>query len=177
MSLIEKLKAGKHAVKIITWPGTNNAIGITVLTEAESQSAHFETELMFKQKGIEFSAANVDEYQSEESTQILARALVDPEAKDKNGDPVRIFKSADELRGLIAHPDIKAALIQEYNDWQTECSPKIESMTEEQYDALFSEVKKNASCLNSLSLRTLRGLIIYLADRQTKLRKASGSTS
>ncbi len=177
MSLIEKLKAGKHAVKIVTWPGSNNAIGITVLTEAEIQAAYFETELMFKSKGIEFSAANVDAYQSEESTQVLARALVDPEAKDKNGDPVRIFKSADELRGLIAHPDVKAALIQEYNDWQAECSPKIETMTEEKYDALFAEVKKNPSCLNSSSSRTLRGLITYLADRQTKLRKVSGSTS
>ena len=177
MNLIEKLKAGTRNVKLTTWPGTENRIGIRVLTEAEVQAAHFDTELLFKQRGIEFTAATVDAYQSEQNTQVLSRAIVDPELKDKAGDPAKIFKNADELRGLLSHPDVKAVLTREYNDWQTECSPDLETMTEERYEELFAEVKKNPSILSSSSSATLRGLIIYLAARQAKLRKVSGSTS
>lgn len=172
MSLIAKLKAGIDNIKITTWPGTDNAIGIRVLTQAENQAAEFATELLFKAKGIDFTAATVDAYQSEQNTQILARAIVDPETKKP------MFKSADELRGLIGHPDVKADLIEKYNAWQAECSPSIAEMTEEQYEHLFGEVKKNGpSCLNGLSSRTLSGLITYLAERQTKLQKVSGRTS
>jgi hypothetical protein len=171
MSLIEKLKAGKNNIKATAWPGTDERIGIVILTEAEIQAAHFETELLFKQRGIEFTAATVDTYQSEQNTQALARAIVDVTTKKP------IFKNADELRGLLNHPDIKAALTSEYNEWQADCSPAIETMSEEKYDALFADVKKNPSILSDLNSKTLKGLIIYLADRQTKLQMVSGSTS
>ena len=92
------------------------------------------TEALFKKHGLEFTAANLETYQSEENTQILARALVDPEKRDKNRDPERLFKSADELRAHITHPTVKAALAEAYNAWQAECSPSIAVMTEEQYD-------------------------------------------
>jgi hypothetical protein len=171
MSLIDKLKAGKNNIKQTVWPGTTEPVGIVVLTDAESQEAQFATELLFKQRGLDFNVATADTYQAEQNTQVLARAIFDLETKKP------LFKNADELRGLITHPDVKAALITEYLDWQRDCSPAMETMTEEQYDALFAEVKKNPSILTSSNSRTLRGLIIYLAERQQKLAKASGSTS
>lgn len=174
---IDTLKAGKHAVKVIDWPGTNKKIGITVLTDQEFSDAHFAVEQVFKKNGVEFSAATVDLYTSEQNTQILARALVHPENRHKNGDPVRFFSSADELRELLAHQDVKAELNQEYKQWQNDCSPMLSEMTEEEFDRLFNDTKKNSAVLSDLSTNNLKGLIIYLADRQQKLPGASGSTS
>lgn len=172
MSLIDKLKAGTNNIKVTTWPGTKEPIGIRVLTEAEMQSAEFETELLFKSRGIEFSSATVDTYQCERNTQTLARAIMDPDTKSP------MFKNADELRALISHPDVKAVLANEYNAWQNDCSPAVEETTEEQYNALFEAVKKNgSSSLKNSSSTTLRGLITYLAERQMKLRPVSGSIS
>lgn len=172
MSLIDKLKAGVKNIKATVWPGTDYKIGIRILTEAEVQAAHFAVEQLFKKQGIDFTAATVDAYQSEQNTQVLARAIVDPDTRSP------LFKNADELREQIAHPEIKAALTTEYNDWQAECSPALSEMTEERYAELFEDVKKNGpSTLSGSNLRTLKGLITYLADRQLKLRKVSGYTS
>jgi hypothetical protein len=178
MNILDKLKAGTHNVKTTNWPGAKEQLGFRVLTEQEIQDAHFATEGLFKKQGIEFSASTVDAYQSEQNTQVLARAIVDVSGPPSPGPRPSLFASADELRGLIGHPDIKAALIDEYNSWQTECSPLLGDMTQDKYDALFESVKKNGpSTLNGLSSKTLSGLITYLADRQTKLQQVSGSIS
>lgn len=171
MSLLNKLKAGKKNVNIIPWPGMDGEkVGIAVLTEDEIQQAVFAAEKHFKDAGLEFSAATVDAYQSEQNTQLLVLALVDPVKKTP------IFKSASELRPLLI-PGVKDVLVDEVNAWQQECSPRLDGLTEEKYGELFEEVKKNPSILNDSDSRTLRGLITYLASRQSKLPKASGSTS
>ncbi len=169
MSLLEKLKAGKKNVKPVPWPGTDETVGLAVLTEAEIQQALFETEKKFKAAGIEFSVATADAYQSEQNTQLLALALL----YEQGG---RLFKNADELRPLL-QPSVKDVLIDEFNAWQQECSPALARMSDAEFDKVFEEVKKNPSTLNSLSLRTLRELITYLATRPVISPKANGSTS
>ena len=171
MGLIEKLKAGTYNVKIISWPGTKEKIGIAILTEAEVQAAQFDTEALFKARDIAFSASTLEAYQSELNTQVLSRALVDPQTKKP------LFKTAEELRGLIAHPDVKANLTQEYTDWQTECSPSPIELPDDKYADLYAEVKKNPSITSALNSITLRGLITYSANLPASCPPDSGSIS
>ncbi len=177
MSLLEKLKAGTKNVKVIDWPGTEDKVGISILTEAETQEAAFDTERLFKKHGIEYSFAVSDAYQAERNTQTLVRALVDPDKRDPKGNPVRLFKNADELRPSPGFVLAKADLIDEFNAWDEECNPSAKTLTEKEYQELFEEVKKNPSILSDLSLRTLRGLIIYSANRPATSPTDSGSSS
>lgn len=169
MSLLEKLKAGKNNVKVITWPGTDEKVGLIVLTEAEKQRAAFETEKKFKSSGVEYNYGTAETYQSEQNTQMLVLSLVDPDKRTP------LFKSADDLRPLLV-TGVKSILIEQVNDWQQECSPSIEEMTEQKYQELFETVKKNPSILNGTNLNTLRQLITFLASQPASSPMDSGST-
>ena len=79
MSLLEKLKAGKKNKKTIKYPGTDQDIVVSILSEADIQIAHFEAERLFKKNGIEVSMSTVDAYEAEKTTQILFRACSDTE--------------------------------------------------------------------------------------------------
>lgn len=177
MGLLEKLKAGKKNIKIIKFPGTDEDIGITVLTEAETQDAVFAAERFFKESGIEVSATTIGAYQSELNTQILLRCLVDPSKKKKDGTYEGFFKDTKEFKSLLAK-EAKDILVEEYNGFESECSPSPLKMTDDEFDRLFDELKKSPQTVgSSLSLKTLKGLIIYLAVRPATSPKDSGSTS
>lgn len=177
MGLIEKLKAGKNNVRIIKFPGTDEDIGITVLTEAETQDAVFAAERVFKDAGIEVSATTIGAYQSELNTQILFRCLANPEKKKPDGTRERFFKDLREFKSLLAR-EVKDSLIEEYNSFESECSPSPLKMTEDEFDRLFDELKKSPQTVGKgLNLKTAKGLIIYLASRPAILPKVSGSIS
>lgn len=177
MDLLEKLKAGKRNIKEVPFPGQDDKVGVTVLTEAEVQDATFATERLFKANDIAVSATTVGAYNAELNTQILFRALVDPEKRKKDGSYERIFKTVDELRGLI-RGGAKDGLIEEYNSFEEECNPSPLRMTDDEFESLFESLKKSPETIgSSLNLKTLRGLIIYLANRPSTSQKGSGSTS
>lgn len=175
MSLLEKLKAGKKNVKLVDFPGTDEKIAITVLTEAEIQAAAMETERLFKKAGLDLSAGTADAYQAEQNTQLLFRALVEPEP-GADGTRRPRFSTADELRSLVTRL-AKDALTDEYNAWEQECGPDPMTLGEQELDALFEAVKKNPLHGSALSISTLRRLVIYLASRPSTSPEASGSTS
>jgi hypothetical protein len=176
MGLIEKLKAGKRNIKIMPFPGTDENIGLCVLTEAETQEALFATEKYFKQNDVEVSAMLVTSYNSEANTQTLFRAIVDPARQDTNGSYERYFKNIDEFRKLIGR-EAKDILIEEYNAFEEECSPSPLNLTEEELEKIIAEVKKSPTSGNDLSFRTLKKLTMYLVDRLSSLQKDNGSTS
>jgi len=171
MSLIEQLKAGTRNTRTIPWPGREDSITLRILTEAEIEEAQFEVERRFKAAQIEFSAATMDAYQASQNTAILARAIVDPETGK------RMFKQTDELAQLPAFASAKAILIEEWNALDNESNPALKKMTDEEYDKLFTEVKKTPSISNFLNSTTLRGLITYLASLPATSPAGSGSTS
>jgi hypothetical protein len=176
MDLIEKLKAGKRNIKEIKFPGTDETIGIAVLTEAETQEALFATERLFKEKGIEVSATIVSAYNSEANTQTLFRALVNPAKKKEDGTFEQYFSSIDEFRSLIGR-EAKDILIEEYNSFEEEISPSPLKLSEKALERIFTEVKKNPMLGNALSLNTLRQLTMYLVNQVSILQKDNGSTS
>jgi hypothetical protein len=169
-ALIDALKAGKANVREVIFPGTSEKIGITVLTEAEIQDATFATERHFKTSGIEISATTIGTYERELNTQILCRALVDPASRSA------AFRDVKELRGLL-DPSAKDMLIEEYNSMADECSPSPLTLTDAQFEEIFREIKKNGTTGRDLSLRTLKGLITYLAKLPSISPKDSGSGS
>ena len=174
MNLLEVLKAGKKNIKRLKFPGTEQEIGLTVLTEAEIEESVFATELVFKAAEVNITSTSISMYNSELSTQMLFRALVDPLKTKKDGTYERIFKSPDELRSLITSAQ-KAILIGEYNNFENECSPDVDKLSQLKFDELFEELKKNPQAGNSLSLQTARRLILYLVGRLQSLPQANGS--
>lgn len=171
MSLLQKLKAGTNNRKTIKWPGTEEDIIVRVLSEAERQSASFETERLFKQQGIEISMSTVDVYEVEKTTQLLFRALSDTENKP-------VADSINEFRDNITVTE-KDILVDAYNELEAECSPDPGKMSDEAFNSLIEDLKKNpAQTISSVSsMRTAIRLITYLANLLQSLQQDNGSTS
>ena len=118
MSLLKELKDGKKPSKVIQFPGTEQAIVLRLLSNGQIQQALFATEKYFKKKEIELTLNTSEAYGDENTTQMLALALRDPE------DPSKPFaEGADELRGLLTTAE-KDILVQQYNNFEKETSPK-----------------------------------------------------
>ncbi|KAF0145119.1 MAG: Uncharacterized protein FD156_1230 [Nitrospirae bacterium] len=170
MSLLEKLKAGKKNKNTIKFPGTDQDIIISVLSEADIQAAHFESERLFKKNGIEVSMSTVDAYEAEKTTQILFRAC-----SDTDGKP--LSKTVDEFRSQILKAE-KDILVDEYNSLEQECSPNPEKISTEDMEKIIDEVKKRPEMIGSVSnIVIARKLIVSLASRLQNSQQGSGSTS
>ncbi len=175
MNLLEVLKAGKKNIKTLNFPGTDQKIGLTVLTDGEVQESVFSAERYFKDKGMEISASTLSTYNAEINTQMLFRAIVDPEKRKSDGTYEQAFKRIEDLR--LASSAQKAQLVEEYNDFEAQCSPSVETMPDEEFDKLFEDIKKNPLTGNSLNLSTAKRLIAFLASRQQNSPKGNGSIS
>jgi hypothetical protein len=170
MGLLEKLKKGTGNKKTIKYPGTSEDIVLSVLSEGARQDAQFAAEHHFKSKGVDVSMSTVDAYEAEKTLQMLYRALSDPEGKP-------LARTVDEFRRSITI-DEKDLLVDQYLDFEKECSPNPEEMSEGELEALWNEIKKKPEILgNSFSIGTARQLIFYLVNRQHSLQADSGFTS
>jgi len=158
MSFFEKLKRGCKNYRKIKYPGTEQEIVIIVLSNAEFQDAIIEAENYFKGKNITPSKEMLDD---EIATQILARAL-----RDSNNIQKYLVKNSDELRMHITRAE-KNSLVEEYNALELECSPNLNTITDEEFSKIWEDIKKNPeTLLSDLSLNTLRRLLLYLANQQ-----------
>lgn len=169
---LEKLKAGTRNTKTIKFPGTDNEVVLRVLSNAERQDAVFAAEEHFKSRKIEIAATCLDAYEDERTTQLLFRAL-----RDCDNSENTFASSADSLRENLTREE-KEFLTSEYTTFEQECSPAIEKMSDEDFEKLWEELKKNPEpVLSFLNSGTLRRLIIFLASRQQNSQTASCSTS
>lgn len=172
MSLIEKLKAGKRNIKTIKFPGTEEDVTIQIPSNADLQESVFAAERKFKAEEIAVSTSTLDAYEDERTTQILFRALRDPQDAKKP-----CFVSADELRRFLTKEE-KDFLVAEYTAFEQECSPQLARMTDEQFNELWAALKKSPeSRLNALNSGLQRKLLLYLASRPSTLPTGSGSIS
>jgi len=173
MTLLEKLKAGKENIKRISWPGTDQGVGITVLSRAQISQARYAAENTFKQAGIEPNLMTADEYEDERTVQMLYRALSDPE---NPGQPVA--KTINDFKAAIT-TDEQDILAEEYLALEKECSPRPDKMTDKEVEDLIAEVKKTpgTTALSISDIATARRLIISLACPPEISQTDSGSTS
>lgn len=164
VDIIAGLKAGKNRIKIIKFPGTDDDIGISVLTESEVQEAAFAADMLFKAKSIEINDATANMYNAEVSSQVLCRALVKPDVKKPDGSYERLFKNVDEWKALVSR-GVKDILTDEYNAFENEVNPSPIKLSEEEFAAIFEALKKSPENGNALSFRMQSALITYLASR------------
>lgn len=159
MSLIDKIKTGSDASKTVDWPGIEDAkIKLRVCTEHDNLQASLATDMIFK--GHLIGAENIDAYNSERSTQLLFRAICDPE----NGN--QLYAKITEFR-LVLSPEVKESLDEALDELHQEYNPDPSSLSEEAFDALVEDVKKNpeAALTNVFDTHTLKRLSIFLASQ------------
>jgi hypothetical protein len=167
--LLERLKAGTNNRKTIRFPGSDMDVTLSVLSEAQRQEAHFETEQYFKHRDIEVSMVTIDAYEAEKSLRMVYKALSDSEGKP-------LSSTIERFRGLLT-VDEKSILVDEYLALERDCSPGHD-LGEEEIDAILDDVKKNPTAIGNVSsIGTARQLITSLVNRLATLQQASGSTS
>jgi glycosylphosphatidylinositol transamidase (GPIT) subunit GPI8 len=177
-SLIKRIKAGSDNIKLLDYPGTDTKVGLRVLSVNELQSAVIDTDRFFGDKKISVSIqtgsiAMVDEFEAERITQILYRALRDPEDLSKP-----IASNITEFRSNISNLE-RDALGKEYVAFEKECSPAPENSTNEELEAMYQDIKKNyqQAIGNVSSISTAKKLMLCLVRQLENLQKDSGSTS
>jgi hypothetical protein len=153
--LLDRLKAGRTAVarkRIL-----DVEFGLRILTEQDYLQAQIATEQAMKSAGMELSVSTAEMFESEKASQLLVRALIDPDS----GKPVA--DSAKALREALSRED-KAALVEAYLEHEKSFSPSELTLSEEEFSSLLDEVKKNplTKRLRDSSSETLRRLITSL---------------
>lgn len=154
--LLARLKAGRTSLARVLVGEVE--LGLRVLTEQDYLDAQIATVQGMQALGIELTMASSEAYESEKASQLLARALVDPDT----GNPVT--PSAARLRSALTR-DEKALLIDAYLAHEKRFAPSDRTLSEEEFAALLQEVKKSAATtdLSASSTDTLRRLITALA--------------
>lgn len=100
-------------------------------------------------------------YTEELSIQVLSHALI-----DEHGSA--FANNADEIRACLTQAE-KAYLVAAYNDWQAECSPSLDTLSEDQAQEVLDAVKKfGEKALSDLSTSSLKRLITTLVSRPSK---------
>lgn len=162
MGLLENLKSASRHKKLIDWPAKDSADKILLKTNTESDyiEATKATEGTFK--GITIGMENIAKYDSEFEDQLLMRACFDP---DGDGDKL-LTSSAATFKDLMT-PEVKDALADELDQLHAEFAPNPDKMTEDEYNEVVAEVKKNAqnTVLSITNISLLRRLLLTLASQ------------
>ena len=159
--LLDKIKAGSLHKKEVTWPGTEQKVHLRVLNENDHLQASLAADKIFD--GTTIAIQNLNQYNAELETQYLFRAIENPETGK------RLFSNITEFRDIIT-PEVKNKLAEELDSFHEDCSPDPYKMSDEDFDKLVADVKKNVeeTVGNVSSISTLRRLIIYLAKKKEK---------
>ena len=159
--LLQKIKLGTDNIKIVEWPGTKTKVALKILSQREHQEATFATERHFKSEKIEVNLVTSEEYESERATQLLYKALRDPE---KTEEP--ICSSITEFRSSMTREE-KRVLTDEYLGFESECSPAADNLSGDEFDRVLSALKKNATeTLGSItSMSMLKKLLHTLVNQ------------
>jgi predicted phage gp36 major capsid-like protein len=150
--LLERLKAGKSAVAKVTISGVD--FGLRVLSEQDYLEAGMAAEAAMKAAGVELSVATAELFETEKSSQLLLRALVNP------ADNKAVATTAKELRAALSREEV-AYLIEQYLSHEKTISPSERNLSDDDLMALLEEVKKTPQTLrlNDLSFAMLKRLI------------------
>ena len=170
--LLQRLKLGTSNRKLISWPGTNTQVMLRVLSQQEHQEAAFATERLFKNEKIEVNLITSSEYDNEMATQLLYRAMHDPEK------PEEAICSIAEFRRSLSKEE-KKSLIDEYQAFEKECSPSPEGLTDDEFAAILESLKKKPettiSGISSISL--LKKLLLFTVSPPQNSQADNGSIS
>lgn len=158
--ILAQLKASGSTYKVVELGDVK--LGLRILNDQDYLDADLATLAFMKAKGVQFATESAEAFEHEKSSQLLYRALVDPD----NGE--RVAKVIDNIRSTFSR-DQKAYLIGQYLEHERQCAPREETMPEEAFAALLEDVKKKpvVTSLNDLNTVTLKRLILSLASPPT----------
>jgi hypothetical protein len=160
--ILARLRSRTRRIQSVTLPGSEITVGLVVLTQAEHQEATAGTDRYFLAKKVEVGKVfMVDAWNAEMSTQVLARALVEPESGEA-GKLIRVVKTADQLRETLTVQE-QSFLLDRYlahPDYEVR-----EAVDDAKLKELAAEVKKSPEVLNSLDSASLRRLVLCMAAR------------
>lgn len=153
--LLKRLKAGGVARRTVKLGETD--ISLRLLNEQDYLDAGVAVLDELKSRGVEFGYAAAELFEAEKATQLLLRAIVDPDT----GQAVSWSPAA--LRGALTREE-KALLIENYLDFEKEFSPSERTLSADEFSKLLEEVKKTPDLprLSDLSSATLKRLIAIL---------------
>ena len=156
MGLLDKIKAGTNHYRETVWPGSDETVLLRVLNMEDYTTVFQETDKLFK--GISIGIANADDFNSEKENFMVYYSLTDPVSKK------RLFKDITEFRKSVT-PEIREILAEELDALHTEVSPDPYHVSNEEFDKLLFDLKKNSvKTVGSVSnIFTLRKLVVYLA--------------
>lgn len=160
--LIDRIKAGSEHSETIDWPGTDDCkVAIRLCSENDNLQATLATDVIFK--GYPIGAENATAYDAERETQLLFRAVLDPETNKS------LFLKMLDFRQILT-PEIKDSLAESLDELHQRYSPDPSTLTDEEFDALVQNVKKNgeAALANVYGMHTLKRLSIFLASPPSK---------
>jgi hypothetical protein len=168
--LLQKLKLGKDSVKLVNFPGTTQKVALQILSQHELQLATFNTDRLFQTEKITVNMVNADDWDQEKATQILFLALRDPADMEQP-----IAKNITEFRKALTK-DEKEVLIDEYLTFEKDVSPRSETLSDDEFDRVVSDVKKNADSIYSSNFSTnmLKKLVHTLANQPLPLPQDNG---
>jgi hypothetical protein len=171
--LLQRIKLGTAATKLTMWPGTDRPILMKILSQQDLQEAEFATERLFASEKITVNLVTSDEYESERATQTLYRCLRDPEKSAE-----AICPTLADFRRILTRTE-KQVLIDEYLTFEKDNSPRPGNMTDDEFDKVLTEVKKNPAqtMLDSYSTATQKKLITCLVADLSSALSDSFSTS
>lgn len=157
-TLLEKIKASSYHKEETKWPGTDNMMHLRILNEEDHLQATISADKLFGE--TKFSVQNIDQYNAELETQLLFRAIENPETGKQ------LFSNITDFRSLLT-PEVKDVLADELDALHEEYSPDPFKMDEEKFDKLLFDLKKNAkkTAGNVSNIHIARKLIIYLVNQ------------
>ena len=136
VSLIERLRKGTNHKKTINWPGSEERLIMHVLSCDELQEAQSAATLRWDELKLELNLYTSDDYYSELTTQLLARAM-----RTIDDEKQRLFSEAAELRKLIT-PDERSLLSSEYIEIQQHANPDVADLNPATIEMIRQAVKK-----------------------------------
>jgi hypothetical protein len=152
MSLLHKIKNGKKNVKTIEFPGSTTKVALVILSSNELTEAKVAADAYIAEKKITGDTYVDMAFQQE----IVFRAL-----REIGNTDNKLAEDISEIRELEVNE--LAYLQVQYNLFQSENSPFLSSVTEEQFEALKKTFAiMNWSDLNGESLVALRSFLLSL---------------
>jgi hypothetical protein len=171
MNDLSNLLAGTENRQLIKWPGTDITVSMRILSDHEIQQATFATERIFAEQKMKYDTIfTADSYQQEKVTQMLYMSLSWPDEPGK-----KVTATITDFRKALTL-DAKNMLSDIYVQFEKDRSPQPETMTQDEFDKLFVDIKKKPDDIigKFLSCNTLKKLIITLASQPEIFPRGNG---
>ncbi len=168
---LERLKGSGGARRRVLWPGSDVEVDLRLPTEQDQIDASLAADRLYRDAKLDIGMHNIRDREAEQTTQLLWSCILDP-ATGK-----QLCSSVTDFRRLLVG-DVRKALVEALSAFQQECSPCIDAMAAQEFDALILAVKKTpeTALSNVTNISLLRRLVLSLAAQPSPSPTENGCT-